>query len=488
MVSVLLVLIGCWVLWKLPADGLHKIDMPVAWTMKLLAGGVFLWIYSEYYGGGTLTADPEAFMRESKLLHDVAGKSFGDYLVFLSGGETQAMVNHYLAETTHWNTGDLTLINDSKNVIRINSLIYFISSGKVFVHIIVFTFFSLLGFREVYQAFSHRVQLPNRIFWYLLIGVPSLIFWTGSMLKEPLMLLGFCLLLRAWFGELKPMSRVWRVIIGVILLISFKPYVLLCLIPAFIFWWVCSKWMRRKIGVTLLLFSGLTVGLIVLLPKQTDKAVFMLTRKQFDFINVGQGGLHAYADTCFYFFRPDQFRYLRVNAEKEEVYLKQPLQAKKVTAGKALPFKDVYLQPNNKPWLLYFSSNGCASYIHVTPIDNSGAQLLKNVPEAFVNAAFRPFFGDPGRTPKLFAVIETLLLFGALLFALTFLRHASAQTRVDITTMLLFAVLLLMLIGWITPVLGAIVRYRIPAYLAIFLTIVLLYHPKKKKIPWQKSP
>lgn len=488
MVSILLVLIGFWVLWKLPANGLYKVDILIAWGLKLLAGGVFLWIYSEYYGGGALTADPEAFMRESKLLHDVAGKSVGDYLIFLFGGESQAMVNHYLADTTHWNTGDLTLINDSKNVIRINSLIYFISGGKVFVHIVVFTFFSLLGFREVYQTFFQRVQLSNRVFWYLLIGVPSLIFWTGSMLKEPLMLLGVCLLLRAWFGELKLLSRSWRIVVGGVLLLSFKPYVLLCLVPAFIFWWVCSKWMRGRIALTFLVFSGLTVAGVVLLPKQTDKAVFMLTRKQFDFINVGQGGLHAYADTCFYFFRPDQFRYLRIDAEKEEVFLKQPLQAKKVTAGKALPFKDVYLQPNKKSWLLYFSSNGCASFIPVTPIDNSGAQLLKNIPEAFVNAAFRPFFGDPGRTPKIFAVIETLLLFGALLFAFTFLRHASTQTKVDVAALLLFAVLLLLLIGWITPVLGAIVRYRIPAYLAIFLAIVLLYHPKKKKIPWQKSP
>lgn len=488
MVSILLVLIGCWVLWKLPANGLYKADLLVAWAMKLLAGGLFLWIYSEYYGGGTLTADPEAFMRESKLLHDVAGKSFGDYLTFLFGGETQAMVDHYLATTTHWNTGDLTLFNDSKNVIRINSLIYFFSGGHIFTHVIIFTFFSLLGFREVYQTFAQRVHLQNRVFWYLLIGVPSLIFWTGSMLKEPLMMLGFCLVLRAWLGELSFASRVWRLLVGVTLLLCFKPYVLVCLLPAIVFWWVCTKWMKGRIALTITLFSGLLIAFIALLPKLADKAVFMLTRKQFDFINVGQGGLHAYADTCFYFFRPDQFGYLDVDENKEEVYLRQPLRAKKVTAGKALPFKDVDLQPNHKPWLLYYHSEGCTSYIDVTPIDNSGGQLLKNIPEAFVNAAFRPFFGDPGSDPKYLAVLETILLFAGFLFSLFFLRHASAQTRVDLAALLLFAFLLFLLIGWITPVLGAIVRYRIPAYLAIFLTSVLLYIPKKKRKLWQKSP
>lgn len=488
MVSILLVLIGCWVLWKLPANGLYKANLLVAWAMKLLAGGLFLWIYSEFYGGGTLTADPEAFMRESKLLRDVAGKSFVDYLTFLFGGETQAMVDHYLATTTHWNTGDLTLFNDSKNVIRINSLIYFISGGQIFVHVIIFTFLSLLGFREVYQTFSHRIHFSNRVFWYVLIGFPSLIFWTGSMLKEPLMMLGFCLLLRAWLGEIRFISRFWRLLLGIVLLLCFKPYVLLCLLPAIIFWWVCTKWMRNRVVLTFTLFSGLLVASAVLLPKQAEKAVFMLTRKQFDFINVGQGGLHAYADTCFYFFRPDQFSSLQIDRAREEVYLKQAVLAKKVTAGKALPFKDVHLQPNKKPWLLYYYSEGCASYIHVTPINNSGAQLLKNAPEAIVNATFRPFFGDPGSSPKFLAVIETILLFAAFFYALMYVRFASAQTRVDIAAMLLFALLLLLLIGWITPVLGAIVRYRIPAYMIFLLTIVLLYIPKNKLRLWQKSP
>jgi len=46
---------------------------------------------------------------------------------------------------------------------------------------------------------------------------------------------------------------------------------------------------------------------------------------------------------------------------------------------------------------------------------------------------------------------------------------------------LVFAVVLLLLIGWITPVLGAIVRYRIPAYFALLIAGLLLYKKKETK-------
>ncbi|MBI3237607.1 MAG: hypothetical protein HYZ43_01975, partial [Flavobacteriia bacterium] len=124
-----------------------KYDLLLAWAIKLAAGGLFLVVYSQYYGSGTLTADPKAFMHESALLNQVAHKSFTDYLRFLTGMETQSMIDHYLSATTHWSGGDLTLINDSKNVIRVNSLLYFLSNGNIYLHILVFGFLSLLGFR-----------------------------------------------------------------------------------------------------------------------------------------------------------------------------------------------------------------------------------------------------------------------------------------------------------------------------------------------------
>jgi len=485
MIIFLLLLLGSWFLWKRTTDGLLKYDLLLAWVIKLAAGGLFLVVYSQYYGSGTLTADPKAFMHESALLNQVAHESFVDYLRFLTGMETQSMIDHYLSATTHWNGGDLTLINDSKNVIRVNSVLYFLSNGNIYLHIVVFGFLSLLGFRELYLTFSTVISFPKRLFWYALILFPSLVFWTGSMIKEPLMILGLCLVIRAWFGELSSGSRVWRWVLGIVLLIAFKPYVLLCLLPAILLYVLTVRVFKKRIWLTFTVLFVVVIGALALFPVQREKGVFYLTRKQFDFINIGKGGIHAYADTCFYFFRPDQFQCLTIT-EKDSVFLTRPLQAKKVTLGKALPFKDVYLRPNKKAWFKYFRSNGCESYIPVTSINSSSSQLLKNIPEALANAAFRPFFGDPGGWLKYFAVVETIVLFGWVLYAFSFWKSASKNTKLQVASLLFFAICLLLLIGWITPVLGAMVRYRIPAYLAIFVSAALLFRKNKPTETWEK--
>lgn len=488
MVIFLLLLIGAWILWKRTTDGLLKYDLLIAWAIKLIAGWLFLVVYSEYYGSGTLTADPEAFMRESALLNHVAHESFADYLRFLAGMETQSMIDHYLSATTHWSSGNLTLINDSKNVIRVNSLLYFLSNGNVYLHIVVFGFVSLLGFRELYLTFSTAVSFPKRRFWYALILFPSLVFWTGSMLKEPLMIFGLCLVIRAWLGDLGNLGRLWRMGLGLLLLIAFKPYVLLCLLPAILLYFVTLKVFKKRIWLAFSVMFAVFIGALTLLPAPRNKGVFYLTRKQFDFINIGKGGIHAYADSCFYFFRPDQFQYLSINEDDSSVFLKRPLHAKKVALGKALPFEDVTLQPNKKAWFMYFRSNGCTSYIPVTFIRSSSAQLVKNIPEAFTNAAFRPFFGDPGGWLKYFAIVETIVLFGWVLYAFSCWKSASSQTKLTVVCLLLFALCLLLLIGWITPVLGAMVRYRIPAYLAIFVAAALLFRKTKPIETWEKLP
>jgi len=481
MVFTLLLVLGCWFLLKKKTPGLHRFDLVSAWGLKIVASCVFLWIYTHYYGWGSLTADPEAFMNESALLARVASESPADYFRFLFGMESPEMVHYYLSETSHWSAGDLNLINDSKNVIRANSLLHFISAGNSYVHLLVFSFLSLLGLRELYLAFHEKIAYRRRLFWLALVGLPCVLFWTGSMLKEPLLIVGFCLVIRAVFGRLSVVSMVWRLLLGILLMLAFKPYVLLCLLPAIAYYFMAKRFFTKRLYLSLLPIPVFVMIALLLFPEQRQQTTHYLTRKQFDFINIGRGGLHAYADTCFFYFRPDQFRYLDLRADST-VYLKQPVVAKLVTTGKSTPFKDVYLLPNTKRWYNYYQSGGCASVITVTEIRGSFGQLIQNVPEAFVNAAFRPFFGDPGGVLKFPAIIETILLFGGFLVQFRYWKRASRETKLQVIALLTFAALLFVLIGWITPVLGAIVRYRIPAYLAVAVSALILHQQRKVSI------
>jgi hypothetical protein len=47
--------------------------------------------------------------------------------------------------------------------------------------------------------------------------------------------------------------------------------------------------------------------------------------------------------------------------------------------------------------------------------------------------------------------------------------------------LLVFSLILTLLIGWTTPVIGAIIRYKVPVQLAMMLVTLILFNPKKIK-------
>lgn len=481
MTFVIILLLGIWILWRKSTEGLNFIDLVVGWGIKVFFGFVFIYIYTEYYGNGTLSSDINVFMWESEILKNVFHQNPSDYFKFLFGLEDQHMIEFYLSKTDHWSSGDMALINDAQNVIRINSLIYFFSKGNVFIHLFLFAFAFLLGTRELYLALRDRVLISNRYLWYSLLLLPSFAFWSGSILKEPLMLVGLFLVLRGLISSLSFKSRLWRIILGSLLMLMFKPYVffilLIVLLPYFLFKFLFRFNALKSIAATLLLV--LISGLVF--DGKRDAFVHFIWRKQFDFDNVSRGGLHALAeaDSCFYYFDVSQYKDIRF-ISNTHVILKKPMHAKKMKLGSLYPFENVYLKDTGKVWINYYSTNRCGSYFEPTLIGGSFTQLIKNIPEALVNAALRPFPNDPGGSLKWFNILETFLLFSGLIFSLIYFRNRRNSLDWDmIWLMIWFSILLFLLIGWTTPVLGAIARYRIPAYLALFICSILAVKKQK---------
>lgn len=457
-----------WWLWKNPINGLKTIDLPLGFAIKILVSLVFIWVYTKVYGVGAETVDWEEFIRDSVILKNVFFKDPLAYFRFLFGGDTLNDVNAYLSETNHWSSGDLTLMNDSKNVLRFNSLIAFLFNGNLFFHIVFISFFYLLTFRVFLKQFLPNSFLSPRISYYSILLLPSLLFWSTSMLKEPFMIMGLMLVMTFCFGWINGQKNYLVLSIGLGLMILFKPYVLISLLPAFIcfvIWRVAGKWFKWIATVSvasILLLVGLNDGL-------REKVTFQLTRMQYDFMNVGRGGVQVIASDgeTFIYFSDEQVRYLNIK-NGDSVFLQKSMIAKRVEQGKKLPFENVYVSKNDGPWPLFFRGDKCGSYIDLTPINNSFKQLMITAPHAMVNTLFRPFPWDPGSKLKWCSFIETLFIGIAVLIAFR-VRKWNFQQRQLNYSLMLFIVLLSLLIGWTTPVLGAIVRYRVPIYFILFI-------------------
>lgn len=459
---------------------LGKWVLPIAFLVKILVGILFNVMHEYTYGFGDLSHDGGTFIAEAAHLNAIFFQSPLDYFKLLTGiGETPELVHHFMPKTVYWSAGDLTLINDSKNVIRIHSLIYFLSNGEMYVHVALMCFISLLAVKNLFLSFKPYIALSSPQFFWLFLLVPSTIFWTSSVLKEPMLFFGISLYVRGMLYETSLKKRVISSFFGLILMIAFKPYVLVFVLLATLFYLFYRFVFRHKLVYTILFCAGLFTLFTYLYAKQRQTVVNYLTRKQFDFVNVGKGGLHVIAKDYFYYFQPYQYENLRI--EDDSVTLIQPSAAYIMRFGSTKRPIKVLLKPKGEKWKIHYYAQGCLSFIETTPIHNSTWQLLKNIPEAMVNSTLRPFYSDAGSNLKWFSIVEIWGIALFLLLALLYRRTLANNEKAIVYALVLFAVLLLLLIGWTTPVLGAIARYRFPAQLALILAGFILIDIKKIK-------
>ncbi len=443
---------------------------------KVGVGILFILLYSYYYGNGQLNHDPNFFMTDSKILNQVFYKSPSAYFKLLFGIENSDQLTlTYLSDTTHWDSVESKLINDNRFVIRVHSLIHFISFGSSFIHLIIMCALSTIALKQFFISITNFSNANTKIILLSLLFLPSLLFWSSSILKEPFLFLGLALFLRFLFDVQLKKKRVFYLLISLPILLNIKPYVFIFLLFA-IFSFGISKLIRNNKWTVIIILSLLISPFLFPNPF-SKKVVSILTKKQTDFINVGKGGLHALAENQFYYFRPDQIKELSM--DQDSVWITQPIDAIEIIKVKGQEVRTpVHLFPNNKKWYIHFKNESAKGLIDIPPINESRKQLFLNSPTAIFNALFRPLPNDPGSFLKYFAFLETLLLFSFLGYAIRKRKKLSQREKGILIANLVFILLLSTLIGLTTPVLGAIVRYRTPAYLGLLFTVFLLYSPK----------
>ncbi len=472
--------------WKLfQVEGLSPWTFPAVFLLKVGVGLLLFLIHIQTYNIDDLSHDGGTFLIESKYLNDVFYQSPKHYFQLLTGiGETTELINKYLYMTEYWSAGDLTLINDSKNVIRIHSIIHFFSGKSAVIHLAVLCLISTLALKNFYISFRKYSSQTNAVFFWVLVLVPSVIFWTSSLLKEPFLFLGISLLVRVILINDVLIKRIFFFVISIVILLMFKPYILACIVLSLLCLIVFKYLLKGKLIPTILSLVSILLFLGITFQKPRDKIVNYLTRKQFDFVNVGKGGLHVLSDSCFYYFQPDQYKNLKMIGN--EVILINETDAYIFKFGSTERPLPVHLKPTGKKWKRVYFTIGCASYIETTPIKNSAIQLIKNTPESLINSVLRPFPNDPGSKLKFLSFVEVwviLLFFGLTIY---FRKKLNFEEKNIVFTLLTFALILSLLIGWTTPVLGAIIRYRFPAQFALIIAGLILLKPLKD-IKWKNT-
>ena len=132
-----------------------------------------------------------------------------------------------------------------------------------------------------------------------------------------------------------------------------------------------------------------------------------------------------------------------------------------------------------KPLLIIYSQIPSTSYFETEPINYSVLQLIKSIPSAFISVHLRPFPWDSGDRLKWFAFIQNLLLITLISLSIYYKRQLYNKDKWMLLILIFSSLFITLLIGWTTPIFGAIVRYKVPVDLFIIIISFILLKPKQ---------
>lgn len=372
----------------------------------VFAGGLYL---KQYEGG-----DAYALFQGSWVITGSFYEDPRDFFLMTTGiGDDIEFIEKY-GDILGWYNEDI-IYNDSRTIIRFNAFFGLISFGQYFVHIIFFSFLSMIGLTGIFKS----IRMLSKENPYLVLSavflIPGVIFWLSLASKESIlifamgMLFYFCIKLLT--GHLSLLNIMGMFLSG-FLFIHIKAYLLVLITPALIaFTWTYATGNR---------YALLKYAVVYL-------AVLLL------FFNV------------------------------------------KNLTGNFDPVQIIFMKRMNFEAFADAFPKDMRSYIEVPSFTGDWQSMLKTAPGAMATVFIRPYLWESDSLLITFAAIENVIILICLAIGIIYINPESVLKNQNLLLFcLFFTISVFILIGLTTPVLGAMVRYKAPVLPFVCLIPVLL--------------
>lgn len=402
-------------------NGIKKNHILFAFLSQVFAGYILYIIYSQYYTE-RYTADIFKYYDDSLVLYNTFFSNPLDFFKIIIGidCDSEDYLINYFSEMNHWDTSyKNSLMDESRLLIRLNAILNIIGFKSYSFNLISFVFIGFLGKFLITKNLVKFYKSINPIilFWGLIL-FPSLMLWSSGILKEPLIIFSIGLILQS-FGvyNSKKMSSLILVFFGLLIIFKLKFYVFICFLPALISFLICQNWKIKPLKVITITSISLNILLVILSTlKNSYNPLEILSNKQNDFIKLA------------------------------EIF----------NAGSS--FKMVPMDPN-------FNS------------------FLSSIPLGVINGFFRPFPSDINKIIHALPLIENIFLYVLFIYLLYKLFSLKIKLEtVYLNTLLnsvFFISLLFVITGISTPVIGALVRYKLPGIIFMIISICIMHGQTK---------
>jgi hypothetical protein len=226
-------------------SGLNNPQLISIFLLKVMAGIFYGWV-GIYYGNHAQMVDTWSYhyssIEEYKLLY----RNPSEYFVNLFRDPySDGVMKFFETKESYW--------SDLKGnfFIKILSIFNIFSLGNYYTNVIFYSFISLFGPVAIYRVMSDAY--PGKK-WQLVISVfliPSFLFWASGLHKEGLIFLGFSFVIYNFYFALKKKkasaSNVLLTLLGLAMVLIFRNFLIINLLPALIAWLLASKFFKKPL-------------------------------------------------------------------------------------------------------------------------------------------------------------------------------------------------------------------------------------------------
>ncbi|MGZ4048543.1 MAG: hypothetical protein ACXVNN_04215 [Bacteroidia bacterium] len=454
--------------------------------LKIIAGIALLLIFTSYYKN----SDSIAFFNDSKVMYDVLWQNPAHFFKMFTGiGSADPVLDVYYSKMSTWNASfENVLFNDSRSIIRLNVLFRFFSFGNFYAHTVFMCFLSLIGLTALYKTFDKYFAGRKKILFVIIFLLPGVLFWSSGVLKEGLLFFGMGLLLYATecgFSHTYSLKKIIIVLFSISILLFVKVYILIALAPGLI----SNYWIGKSPGKFIFLkyctvyFCCFLLLIIISVLKPQYDPLKIIANKQEKSAAFAKGGVFLLSTD--YFVRVDYDQKNIALLPVKENYFKIKLNSS-YDAWKINNLKDTLRIKNStdtSTYKLMYSIPSSKSVIAPLQLKPSFVSIIKNVPIAFYNTLAQPFDFCTRDWLRMSSSLENLFYILIILSGFICFKFPKENTAVILFCFSIFAFVFI-LAGLTTPVVGALVRYKVPALPFMMIFIFMMTDDKKwKKIP-----
>lgn len=438
--------------------------------------------YLEKHPEYDLKGDHEYYLNDARVLNRVFYRDPVIYFKLLTGFDnSETTKEKYLTETRLWNN-PTKKYNDCRTVARIHSVVVFVSAGNEYIHLLFATLLSTYTILLFFLAFSKYISNPN-IFILFLGLFPSLLIYGGLVMKEHLLFFGIASFLYGIRQQRLNSLHLW---LGLFLLFTVKIYIFYAIALSVLFYFLIKSAKKYTSKVFIILsFILLLAG--ILFSSFGDNIVNRISNQQYAFRNVATKGIYLYdpADknrSFFYYLNIKDTTFFRQTAT-HQLLLEQDIRALKVKQAGTQSTQPVLLKQNQLFDIAMIVRKASQSYVQPYYLNYDKKRLIVSIPSSIYHCLFQPDFKTPGSNAKYPAIAETLLMTTFAIFSLLYAlgKHRKKFNDPLVISLLFFIFLSAFIVGITTPVVGAMVRYRIPTYIALVILSFILIDPIWKK-------